>query len=113
MPLCSRNGPAAPGPDGGSVPVDGHDAEHPQRNGEERAGSPEPADVGSRTAKLALAHLHLDDLLLELQDRARDIQSTADRLRVLLETVLAIGSELALPTLLRRIVEGACDLVDA
>jgi signal transduction histidine kinase len=69
--------------------------------------------ITARGGKLGLAHLHLDDLLLELQDRARDIQSTADRLRVLLETVLAIGSELALPALLRRIVEGACDLVDA
>ncbi|MBV8950829.1 MAG: GAF domain-containing protein [Actinobacteria bacterium] len=75
-------------------------------NGDRRAGS-------SRVDKLGLAHLHLDDLLHELQERARDIQSTADRLRVLLETVLAIGSELALPALLRRIVEGACDLVDA
>jgi signal transduction histidine kinase len=94
------------------VSVDGHDAEHPQRGAD--AGEAAPEQVGgARVGKLGLAHLHLDDLLLELQDRARDIQSTADRLRVLLETVLAIGSELALPVLLRRIIEGACDLVEA
>lgn len=73
-----------------------------------------PRDTtATRGGKLGLAHLHLDDLLHELQDRALEIQSTADRLRVLLEAVLAISSELARPALLDRIVEGACELVDA
>jgi signal transduction histidine kinase len=95
------------------VSADGQDTEQAGSGGADRP-TPEPRGAGtSGRDSLGLAHLHLDDLLFELQDRARDIQSTADRVRVLLETVLAIGSELALPAVLRRIVAGACELVDA
>lgn len=59
------------------------------------------------------AALRLEDLLGELQDRAGAAQDTAERLRVLLETVLAVGTGLDLSAILRTIVEGACRLSGA
>ncbi len=63
--------------------------------------------------QLAAAHLRLEDLLGELQQRAGVISAAADRLRILLEAVLAVGTGLDLPAVLRSIVEGACRLADA
>lgn len=63
--------------------------------------------------QLAAAHLRLEDLLGELQDRAGVISAAADRLRILLEAVLAVGTGLDLPAVLRAIVDGACRLTDA
>lgn len=63
--------------------------------------------------KFAAAHLRLDDLLSELQERGVVISAAADRHRVLLETVLAVGTGLDLPSALRAIVQGACRLADA
>jgi signal transduction histidine kinase len=57
--------------------------------------------------------LPFDDLLAELQDRLDTIRATRDRLHALLDGVLAVGSDLDLPTVLRRIVEAAVVLVDA
>ena len=57
--------------------------------------------------------LHLDDLLTELQGRLAEIVATRDRSHALLEAIVAVGSELDLPTVLRRIVETAVTLVDA
>ena len=76
------------------------------------------SDLERRSARqelpqLAAAHLRLEDLLAELQDRAVVISAAADRLRVLLETVLTVGAGLDLPSVLRAIVEGACRLTDA
>jgi signal transduction histidine kinase len=62
---------------------------------------------------LALAHLRLDDLVAELLQRATAVQATAERLRVLLETVIAVGGDLELPSLLERVVDGARVLVGA
>ncbi|HEY7136555.1 MAG TPA: GAF domain-containing protein [Acidimicrobiia bacterium] len=59
---------------------------------------------------LGAAHLRVEDLLGELTG---EIHSTVTRLRVLLETVLAVGEGLQLDAILRTIVEGACRLVDA
>jgi signal transduction histidine kinase len=73
-------------------------------------GEPEGTPVGSQ---LGAAHLRLEELLAELQDRAGVVLAAADRLRVLLETVLAVGTGLSLPSVLTTIVEGACRLVDA
>ncbi|MGZ4690703.1 MAG: GAF domain-containing protein [Acidimicrobiia bacterium] len=70
-------------------------------------------DGGSALPQFAAAHLRLEDLLSELQERAVTIAAAADRLRVLLETVLAVGAGLDLPSVLRSIVEGACRLADA
>src|SRR6201997_3760103 len=60
-----------------------------------------------------LPQLRLDDLLAELQSRLEAVLGTRDRMRGLLEAVVAIGSGLELEAMLRRIVEAAVDLVDA
>jgi signal transduction histidine kinase len=60
-----------------------------------------------------LPHLQLDELLAELQNRLQVVLATRDRMRGLLEAVVAIGSGLDLESTLRRIVEGAVGLVDA
>jgi signal transduction histidine kinase len=60
-----------------------------------------------------LPQLRLDDLLAELQSRLEAVLATRDRMRGLLEAVVAIGSGLELEAMLRRIVEAAVDLVDA
>jgi signal transduction histidine kinase len=60
-----------------------------------------------------LPHLKLDDLLAELQVRLQDVLATRDRVYALLDAVVAVGGELDLPTVLRRIVETAAGLVDA
>src|ERR1700756_2541823 len=60
-----------------------------------------------------LPQLRLDDLLAELQARLEAVIASRDRMHGLLEAVVAIGSGLDLEAMLRRIVEGAVDLVDA
>jgi signal transduction histidine kinase len=60
-----------------------------------------------------LPHLPLDDLLSELQGRLQAVVATRDRLHGLLEAVLAVGSNLELEAVLRRIVEAAVVLVNA
>ena len=60
-----------------------------------------------------LPQLRLDELLAELQDRAQAVLATRDRMRGLLEAVIAISSGLELESMLRRIVETAMSLVDA
>jgi signal transduction histidine kinase len=60
-----------------------------------------------------LPGLQLDELLTELQARLQAILNTRDRMRGLLEAVVAIGSGLDLEAMLRRVVEAATDLVDA
>ncbi len=60
-----------------------------------------------------LPHLQLDELLAELQGRLQAVLATRDRMRGLLEAVVAIGSGLDLASTLRRIVETAVGLVDA
>jgi signal transduction histidine kinase len=60
-----------------------------------------------------LPHLQLDELLAELQARLQVVLATRDRMRGLLEAVVAIGSGLDLESTLRRIVEAAVGLVDA
>src|SRR6202034_966862 len=60
-----------------------------------------------------LPQLRLDDLLSELQSRLEPVLATRDRMRGLLEAVIAIGSGLELEAMLRRIVEAAVDLVEA
>jgi signal transduction histidine kinase len=60
-----------------------------------------------------LPSLQLDELLAELQARLQAIVATRDRMRSLLEAVVAIGSGLDLESTLRRIVETAVGLVDA
>jgi signal transduction histidine kinase len=60
-----------------------------------------------------LPHLRLDDLLAELQVRLQAVLATRDRAHALLEAVVAVGSNLDLEIVLRRIVEAAIGLVSA
>ncbi len=60
-----------------------------------------------------LPHMRLDDLLSELQGRLEAVLATRDRVHALLDAVVSVGSDLALETVLRRIVETATTLVDA
>jgi signal transduction histidine kinase len=69
--------------------------------------------VGEDRPAGMLPQLRLDELLGELQARLQAVLETRDRMRGLLEAVVAIGSGLELETMLRRIVEAAVDLVDA
>lgn len=57
--------------------------------------------------------LELDELLAQLIDRARDVMGAQGRLRGLLHANQMIVGNLALPVVLRRIVEAACELVNA
>lgn len=57
--------------------------------------------------------LELDELLHQLMDRAQDVLSAQGRLRGLLRANQAIVGHLALPVVLRRIVEAACELAHA
>ncbi|MCX3062769.1 GAF domain-containing sensor histidine kinase [Streptomyces beihaiensis] len=56
--------------------------------------------------------LRLDGLLDELQEQVKRVRSARDRVHTLLDAVLAIGSDLELDVVLRRIVESATQLVD-
>ena len=60
-----------------------------------------------------LPRLELDQLLGELQARLDTARGTRNRVHDLLEAVLAVGRELDLTHVLRRIVESAVVLVDA
>ena len=68
-------------------------------------------DAGNRPE--FLPHLQLDDLLAELQVRLQAVMANRDRMRGLIEAVVAIGSGLDLESTLRRIVQTAVRLVDA
>jgi signal transduction histidine kinase len=68
---------------------------------------------GSQPLRPLLPHLRLDDLLAELQVRLQAVLSTRDRVRGLLEAVVAVGSQLDLEVVLRQIVEAATGLVSA
>ncbi len=60
-----------------------------------------------------LSALDLDDLLLELRDRAGLAQDAQRRLAALLDAVVAVTADLDLPTVLTTIVETACQLSGA
>jgi signal transduction histidine kinase len=60
-----------------------------------------------------IARLELDELLVQLVERAQEVLGTQGRLRGLLAATQAIATDLSLPDMLRRIVEAARDLVDA
>ncbi|MEO3867638.1 GAF domain-containing protein [Nonomuraea sp. B12E4] len=60
-----------------------------------------------------MPQMRLDELLAELQVRLNAVLATRDRVHALLEAVVSVGSDLDLPTVLRRIVETATTLVDA
>ncbi|MGW0885429.1 hypothetical protein [Streptomyces sp. NPDC002671] len=57
--------------------------------------------------------LRLDALLDDLQAQVAQVRGARDRVHTLLDAVLAVGSDLDLDMVLRRIVESAVTLVDA
>jgi len=70
-------------------------------------------EPGAESRPQLLPHLQLDELLAELQARLQAVLATRDRMRGLLQAVVAIGSGLDLESTLRRVVEAAVELVDA
>jgi signal transduction histidine kinase len=60
-----------------------------------------------------LSRVRLDELLREMLDRVGEVVASRERLRALLDAVVAIGSDLDLRTTLQRIVAAACELVGA
>jgi len=60
-----------------------------------------------------LSTLELDDLLDELRSRAGTARAAQVRMSALLDAVVAVSSDLELSVVLRRIIESACELVDA
>ncbi len=72
----------------------------------------EPVPVAA-ASRVVLPQLRLDELLEELQSRLSEVRSTRDRVHSLLEAVLAVGSDLDLQTVLRRITEAASTLAEA
>lgn len=61
----------------------------------------------------AVAQLDLRALVREVVERVESVALLADRLQALLQAVVAIGSQLDLSGVLRRIVETAAELADA
>ena len=57
--------------------------------------------------------MELDQLLGQLVERAQEVMGTQGRLRGLLHASQMVTGDLALPTLLRRIVEAGCELLGA
>ncbi|MFJ3306681.1 GAF domain-containing protein [Streptomyces sp. NPDC086549] len=66
-----------------------------------------------RRSSPAAPQLRLDELLEGLQAQVEQVRATRDRVHTLLDAVLAIGSELDLDVVLRRITESAVSVVDA
>ncbi|GAA1040101.1 GAF domain-containing protein [Virgisporangium ochraceum] len=61
----------------------------------------------------ALSGVELDDLLHEVLGRVGEVVASRERLRALLDAVVAIGADLDLRSTLQRIVEAACHLAGA
>ncbi|MEU5894213.1 GAF domain-containing protein [Streptomyces sp. NPDC047461] len=61
----------------------------------------------------AAPRLGLDELLDDLQAQIAQVRATQERVRGLLEAVLAVGTDLDLAVVLRQIVQSAVTLVDA
>ena len=79
-----------------------------------------PAPGGARAADAAGGmgfpdgpRLELDQLLVQLMDRADDVLATQGRLRGLLRANALVAGELSLPVVLRQIVAAARDLLGA
>ena len=71
------------------------------------------SDQGPGLGRFGAAHLQLEELVAELQQRTEAAMDAADRFRMLLEAVFATGTGLSLPDVLRSIVDGAARITDA
>ncbi len=81
---------------------------------------PAPGGTGARAGRQRrrqgfpdLPRLELDQLLVQLADRADDVRATQGRLRGLLRANALVAGELSLPLVLRKIVVAARDLLGA
>ncbi|MFF7642930.1 hypothetical protein [Streptomyces canus] len=71
-------------------------------------------DTGaSRGTGAAAPQLRLDERLEDLQAQIARVRSTRGQVHVLLEAVLAVGTDLDLGVVLRQIVESALTLVSS
>lgn len=75
---------------------------------DERARDPHESGVPDASARQRLA-----DLLDDLHEQVQRLRSAQGRMDTLLEAVMAVGSDLDLGVVLRRIVQSAVTLVDA
>ena len=71
------------------------------------------AELGPSAALGPLSGAGLDELLRELLQRVDRLLDDQQRLRLLLDAVVAIAGDLSLDSVLRRIVESAAQLVDS
>ncbi len=74
---------------------------------------PEPRVSPNPVAGSPLAGMRLSELIEEVQERLTAVARSQARVQHLLDAFLSVSSGLDLETTLRRIVESACDLVDA
>ena len=77
------------------------------------AAQPSAADAAGGLGFPDAPRLELDQLLVQLRDRADDVLATQGRLRGLLRANALVAGELSLPLVLRQIVEAARDLLGA
>lgn len=76
--------------------------------------SPDPVEGEKAALRFPdVPRLALDELLEQLMARAKEVANTQGRLRGLLRANQMIGSDLALPAVLRRVVDAARDLIGA
>src|SRR4051812_26732429 len=68
---------------------------------------------GPELGRFGAAHLQLEELAAELQQRTEAAMVAADRFRMLLDAVFATGTGLSLPDVLSSIVDGAARITDA
>ena len=85
-----------------------------------RDPDPTPGGTGARAADASdgldfpdIPRLELDQLLVQLADRADDVRATQGRLRGLLRANASVVGELSLPVVLRQMVGAARDLIGA
>ena len=72
-----------------------------------------PEEPAPSSALSPLARARLDELLEELLQRVGSVLDSQERLRGLLDAVVAIASDLSLDRVLEKIAEAASRLVDA
>lgn len=85
----------------------------PDRSSDPHSDARVPVSPAGVVTAHDLPRLELDELLGQLIGRAQEVMTTQDRLRALLHANQLIISDLALPALLRHIVEAARDLLGA
>jgi signal transduction histidine kinase len=76
-------------------------------------GGTPAADAAGRLGFPDAPRLELDQLLVQLVDRADDVLATQERLRGLLRANALVAGELSLPLVLRQLVAAARDLLGA